>query len=66
MFEFLKTKNYMKVFNFLIGVFLVIVLRPTCKDDSCITHVNPDINEINMSTYHLGSSCYQFRTNVVT
>ena len=65
MFEFLKTKNFYILFSFLIGVFIILILRPTCKDDSCITHTNPDIKEIESSTYQISSKCYQFKASTV-
>ena len=65
MFEFLKTKNFHYLFSFLIGVFIVIIWRPTCKDDDCLSHKNPKLDEINSSTYQIGSKCYQFRTIAV-
>lgn len=62
MFEFLKTKNFHMLFSFLIGVFIVIIFRPVCDDDNCIVHNLPNVNEINMTTYQLGSKCYQFKS----
>ena len=61
-FEFLKTKNFHVVFSFLLGIFIVIVWKPTCKDDECIAHELPNLNEINSSTYQIGTKCYQFKT----
>lgn len=65
MFEFLKSKTYHNVFSFLIGLFIVLIVRPTCKDDSCIQHMNPDLKEISTSTYQLGTKCYQFQHTTV-
>lgn len=66
MFQFLKTKNFHIFFSFLIGIFIVIIWRPLCKDDDCIKHELPNINEINSSTYQISDKCYQFRTNPIS
>jgi hypothetical protein len=60
MFEFLKSKMFQTVFSFLLGLFIVLVVRPSCKDESCIKHINPSSKDISASTYQLGSKCYQF------
>jgi len=65
MFEFLKTKNFYMLFSFLLGVFVILILRPTCKDENCINHINPDIKEIELSTYQIGSKCYQFKASTI-
>jgi len=62
MFEFLKTKNFHMLFSFLIGVFIVIIFRPVCDGDDCTVHNLPNVNEINTTTYQLGSKCYQFKS----
>ena len=64
-FAFLKSKQFHILFNFIVGLFIVLVLRPICKGDHCIEHKNPDIKEIISSTYQLGSKCYQFNTTTV-
>jgi hypothetical protein len=65
MFDFLKSKQFHIVFSFIIGLFLVLILRPTCKDENCIDRKNPSIEEITSSTYQLGSKCYQFKNSSV-
>jgi|UniRef100_A0A6C0IFS2 hypothetical protein len=65
MFEFLKSKSYQNVFSFLLGLFIVLIVRPSCKDDSCIQRMNPDVKEMSSSTYQLGSKCYQFQHTTV-
>ena len=61
MFEFIKSKNYQIFFSFLLGLFIVLIVRPSCKDESCIKHMNPSSEEISKSTYNIGSKCYQFK-----
>jgi hypothetical protein len=60
MFEFLKSKNYQILFSLLLGLFIVLIVRPSCKDESCIKRMNPCSKDISASTYQLGSKCYQF------
>jgi hypothetical protein len=59
MFEFLKTKIFRKIFSFMIGLFIILVLRPICKGEDCLTHVNVT-KEVANSTYQIGSKCYTF------
>jgi hypothetical protein len=61
MFEFIRSKNYQIFFSFLLGLFIVLVVRPSCKNESCIKHINPSSQDISASTYQLGSKCYQFK-----
>jgi len=65
MFEFLKSKPFHIAFSFVIGLFLVVIFRPTCNDANCIEYKNPKIDEITSSTYQLGSKCYQFKNSPV-
>ena len=59
--EFIRSKNYQIFFSFLLGLFIVLVVRPSCKNESCIKHINPSSQDISASTYQLGSKCYQFK-----
>jgi hypothetical protein len=59
MFEFLKTKNFRKIFSFMIGIFIILVLRPICKGEDCLEHKNVT-KEVANSTYQIGSKCYTF------
>ena len=52
-------------FSFLVGIFIIIVFKKACKGDDCIEHTNPNNEEINKSTYQIGSKCYQFRSTFV-
>ena len=59
MFEFLKTTKFHKIFSFMLGIFIILVLRPVCKGEECLTHVNVT-KEVADSTYQIGSKCYTF------
>ena len=65
MFEFLKSKMFHQFFCLILGVFVVLIFRKTCKGEHCMEHKNPDTNEFISSTYQLGSKCYQFNTTTV-
>jgi len=54
------------LFSFLLGIFVVIIWRPNCEKGDCIKRELPNLNEINNSTYQIGTKCYQFRTNIVS
>lgn len=60
MFDFLKTKSFHKVFSALLGIFVILVLRPACKGDDCIDNKEANVKEITESTYQVGSKCYTF------
>lgn len=61
-FDFIKTKKFHLLFSFLLGIFIVIIWRPVCSNEDCIKHELPNLEEINSSTYQIGSKCYQFKT----
>lgn len=65
MFEFLKLKSFDYIFSIIIGIGLVAALRPICHGDKCTIEKAPPVDEINHSTYQLGSKCYQFRSEPV-
>ena len=62
MFEFLKSKQFNIAFSFLIGLGLMALLRPICRGAECMIQKAPPLDEVNKTTYQLGSKCYQFRS----
>jgi hypothetical protein len=62
MFEFLRSKHFDTIFSFVIGLGLMALLRPLCHGPECIVQKAPPLEEVNKSTYQLGSKCYQFRS----
>jgi len=38
------------------------LLRPLCNGPECIVQKAPPVDEVNKTTYQLGSKCYQFRS----
>jgi hypothetical protein len=66
MFDFLKTKSFHKIFSMLLGIFVILVLRPMCKGEECVDTKEPDLKEIHKSTYQAGSKCYTFTAESYT
>ena len=62
MFEFLKSKSFNVAFSFLLGLGIMALLRPICRGPECLLQKAPPVDEVNKSTYQLGSKCYQFRS----
>lgn len=62
MFEFLKTKEFSYVFSFILGLGLMALFRPICQGEKCLIQKAPSVDEVNRTTYQLGSKCYQFRS----
>jgi hypothetical protein len=60
-----KNPGFNKVFSFILGLGLVALFRPICHGDLCRILKAPPIDEINASTYQIGSKCYQFRTKTI-
>lgn len=59
MFEVLKTESFNVAFSGLLGLALVMLFYPKCKDD-CRVVKAPPVEEIRSSTYQLGDRCYKF------
>lgn len=62
MFEFLKSKQFNVLFSFLLGFGIMALLRPVCHGKECLIQQAPPLEEVNKTTYQLGSKCYQFRS----
>ena len=65
MFKFLKTDTFDVLFSFVLGVGCMAVLKPMCKGGECHVQKAPPYDEVQKSTYQLGSTCYQFRAEPV-
>jgi hypothetical protein len=59
MFEFLKTKFFRLFFSFMCGVFIILMLN---NKEVPIVHTNANIQEVESSTYQIGSKCYKFKS----
>lgn len=58
--DILKDPKFNLGFSFLMGVFLVLLLRPVCKAGSCFTYKAPPVKEITDHAYKIGDRCYVF------
>jgi hypothetical protein len=63
--KILKSPGFNTAFSFLLGLGLVALFRPICHGDKCRILKAPPVDEINKSTYQIGSKCYQFRTKTM-
>jgi hypothetical protein len=63
MFEFIKTEMYNTVFSIIIGIGLVAVLKPGCRDTACSIKKAPPVDEVTKKTYQIGDKCYKFKTS---
>jgi hypothetical protein len=61
MFEFIKTESYSIIFSVVIGIGVVAVLKPGCRDNGCAIKKAPPVDEVAKTTYQIGSKCYQFK-----
>jgi len=48
-------------FSFLLGIALISLMKPACKD-GCLIKKAPSLDDIRGTTYQLGSKCYKFNT----
>jgi hypothetical protein len=58
--DILKDPKFDFAFSFLMGVFIMIVVRPVCKGDSCFNYKAPPMKDIREHAYKIGDTCYKF------
>jgi hypothetical protein len=58
--DILKDPKFNTVFSFLMGVFIILLVRPICKGDACFSYKAPPVKEIQESAYKIGDTCYKF------
>lgn len=58
--DILKDKRFNSVFSFLMGVFLILLIRPVCKGGECFTYKAPPLKEIKEHAYKINETCYKF------
>jgi hypothetical protein len=58
--DILKDPRFNTVFSFLMGVFIILLIRPVCKGDACFSYKAPPVKEIQESSYKIGDTCYKF------
>ena len=64
-FRFLKTERFHQIFSFLVGFGLIALFKPMCKGDDCTTKKAPSVEEIEKTTYQIGSKCYRFKSGPI-
>ena len=65
MADILKDKRFDVVFSVLMGVFLAILVRPSCSGGKCMIFKAPDTKEIKTHAYKINDKCYKFVTKDV-
>lgn len=46
--------------NFVVGMAVIVVLKPVCKGADCVRRRAPSPEQVKSTTYQIGSKCYQF------
>jgi hypothetical protein len=65
MFEFIKTEAYNTAFSIIIGIGIVAIFTPGCRDNSCAVKKAPPVDEVVKTVYKIGDKCYRFKTNTI-
>ena len=58
--DILKDKKFDYAFSFLLGIFIIICIRPTCKGNACFNLKAPPLPEVKENAYKIGDRCYKF------
>ena len=58
--DILKDKRFNTIFSFLMGVFVILLLRPICKGEECFSYKAPVVKTIKEHAYKIGDTCYKF------
>jgi hypothetical protein len=58
--DIVKDKRFDLVFSVLMGIFVILLIRPICKDGSCVSFKAPAVKEIKEHAYKIGDRCYKF------
>lgn len=62
--QILKSPAFNILFSILLGIGIVIIIRPLCKGVECYIHKSPSIKDWNENTYIIGKECYRFKTSI--
>jgi hypothetical protein len=63
--DILKDPRFNTAFSFLMGVFIILLIRPSCKGESCFQYKSPPMDKIKDKAYKIGDTCYKFIPNEV-
>jgi hypothetical protein len=58
--DILKDPRFNTFFSFLMGVFIILLMRPICKGEECFSYKAPPVKEIKEHAYKIGYICYKF------
>jgi|UniRef100_A0A6C0HER6 hypothetical protein len=58
--DILKDKRFNTFFSFLMGIFIILLLRPICKGNDCFSYKAPSVKTITDHAYKIGDTCYKF------
>ncbi len=58
--DIVKDKRFNVVFSVLMGIFVILLIRPICKDGACVSFKAPPVKEIKEHAYKIGDRCYRF------
>lgn len=58
--DILKDPKFDVTFSFLMGVFLILLMRPICKGEACFSYKAPVVKEIREHAYKIDDRCYKF------
>jgi hypothetical protein len=61
MFGFVKSEKYSLAFSFIVGVGIMAVLKPGCREKDCTAKRGANPEEVTSATYQIGNKCYQFK-----
>lgn len=58
------------MFSFILGVGIIAILRPMCKDEDgksieCSTNKAPPVADWDNAVYRVGSKCYEYKTQII-
>lgn len=63
----LKDERFNIFFSFLVGLGIVCIIRPQCKDKECAINKPPAEKDFDKFVYRMpGNKCFEFKTEVVS
>lgn len=64
--KLLHDNNFNVFFSLVVGIGLICILRPMCTGKDCVISKPPSEKDFDKYVYRMGgSSCYEFKTEVV-
>jgi hypothetical protein len=58
--DMLHSQYFPRIFSFILGVFIILLARPACKDGKCFGYKAPAVSEIRDHAYKIEDRCYKF------